>query len=82
MCIDCNQIPCGCYEQPPTTVPCEPCTQTTVCKIKITAGCVTIGETNVQEFLSPTTLLNYIYASIVADPVQYAKFCALWAACP
>jgi hypothetical protein len=80
MCNTCGYVTCQC---PPlvSTTPCDPCTQTTGCKVLLPAECVTINNTTVKDFLQCTNLLNYIYNCIVGDPVQYAKFCALWAAC-
>lgn len=81
LCNHCHCSPCSCYTAPFTLLPCDPCTTTTTCRIKLPAKCVTINGTTLELFLNCTNLLNYLYACIVADPAQYARFCALWAAC-
>lgn len=79
MSCSCNQTPCQCYNAP--SVPCSDCTDTSICKIKVPAQCVTINNTTLDEFLECNNLLDYIYNCIVANPAQYSKYCALWAAC-
>lgn len=77
----CNQTPCQCYT-PPVSVPCYTCPETEVCKIKVPASCVTIDDTTLDVFLECNALLDYIHDCIVNNPAQYARFCALWDACP
>lgn len=78
---------CGYTVCPPTCptavvpTPCNPCTQDTGCLVKLPSECVTINNGTLKDFLNCTNLLNYLYACIVNDPVQYAKWCLLWAAC-
>lgn len=80
MCNTCGYNICQCQPLVPVTT-CDPCTQETGCKVKLPSECVTINNTTIKDFLQCTNLLNYLYNCIVADPVQYAKWCALWAAC-
>ncbi len=81
MCSICGYVNCHCHSQHVTVTPCEPCVQTEGCKIKVPVKCVTIGNSNLEEFLKCTNLLDYIYNCIIADPTRYAKFCLLWAGC-
>ena len=79
-CTACNATPCQCYN-PLIIAPCDPCSDTTACKIKVPAQCVTINNTTLDLFLAPSTILTYIYNAIIANPTQYTRFCELWAAC-
>lgn len=80
MSCTCGQTPCQCYTAP-APVPCYTCTETSVCKIKVPAECVTINNTDLKTFFECGNILDYLYNCLVNNPTQYERFCALWADC-